>query len=50
MPELIGLADRVLVMADGRITGELGSDEANEQSILDLSMPHAQAAPPEARP
>ena len=50
MPELIGLADRVLVMAEGRITGELGSDETNEQSILALSMPHAQAASFEAHP
>ena len=33
MPELIGLADRVLVMAEGRITGELGAN-ADEQSIL----------------
>ncbi|TIS56669.1 MAG: sugar ABC transporter ATP-binding protein [Mesorhizobium sp.] len=40
MPELIGLADRVLVMAEGRITGELGAD-ADEQSILALSMPQA---------
>ena len=38
MPELIGLADRVLVMAEGRITGEIGAD-ADEQSILALSMP-----------
>jgi L-arabinose transport system ATP-binding protein len=38
MPELIGLADRILVMAEGRITGELGPD-ADEQSILALSMP-----------
>ena len=42
MPELIGLSDRILVMANGRIVGELGAD-ADEQSILALSMP--QAAP-----
>jgi L-arabinose transport system ATP-binding protein len=48
MPELIGLADRVLVMAEGRITGELGAD-ADEQSILALSMPRAVPAPNEAR-
>jgi L-arabinose transport system ATP-binding protein len=42
MPELIGLADRILVMAEGRITGELGPD-ADEQSILALSMPQAAA-------
>ena len=43
MPELIGLADRMLVMAEGRITGELGAD-ADEQSILALSMPQAAQA------
>jgi L-arabinose transport system ATP-binding protein len=48
MPELIGLADRVLVMAEGRVTGELGAD-ADEQSILALSMPQAAHAEREAR-
>jgi L-arabinose transport system ATP-binding protein len=50
MPELIGLADRVLVMAEGRITGELAGDAANEQSILALSMPKAGAAQTGAHP
>lgn len=49
MPELIGLADRVLVMAEGRITGELGPDELDEQSILALSMPAAAPMHGEAR-
>lgn len=48
MPELIGLADRVLVMAEGRITGELGADETNEQAILSLSMPRTASAQGEA--
>ncbi|MDW6024242.1 sugar ABC transporter ATP-binding protein [Mesorhizobium sp. BAC0120] len=48
MPELIGLADRVLVMAEGRITGELGAD-ADEQSILALSMPQSARAQREVR-
>ena len=38
MPELIGLADRVLVMADGRLTGELAAEQLNEEAILALSM------------
>lgn len=38
MPEIIGLSDRVYVMQNGRITGELSSSEANEQAILELAM------------
>ncbi|QKW08844.1 sugar ABC transporter ATP-binding protein [Streptomyces sp. NA04227] len=38
LPELLGLADRVLVMQGGRITGELGHREATEESILALAM------------
>jgi L-arabinose transport system ATP-binding protein len=38
MPELLGLADRVLVMAGGRIVAELGRDEASEERILSLAM------------
>jgi len=38
MPELIGLADRVLVMAEGRLTGELAAEQLNEEAILALSM------------
>jgi len=49
MPELIGLADRVLVMAEGRITGELPAEQLNEQAILALSMPGTPSAPAKAR-
>lgn len=38
MPEIIGLSDRVYVMQNGRITGELSSEEANEEAILELAM------------
>jgi L-arabinose transport system ATP-binding protein len=41
MPELIGLADRVLVMADGRITAELAGNDMSEEEILKHAMPHA---------
>lgn len=34
MPELLGMADRILVMCDGRITGELDAAEANQAEIL----------------
>ncbi|WP_244574446.1 sugar ABC transporter ATP-binding protein [Cohaesibacter sp. ES.047] len=41
MPELIGLADRVLVMAEGRITAELTGEAVNEEEILRHAMPSA---------
>lgn len=37
LPELIGISDRVLVMAEGRITGELSYDEINQEKILELA-------------
>lgn len=41
MPELIGLSDRVLVMAGGRLTAELAADEMTEDRILRAAMPQA---------
>jgi L-arabinose transport system ATP-binding protein len=38
LPELIGLSDRILVMAAGRIVGEVPRAEATEQSLLNLAM------------
>lgn len=38
MPELIGLADRVMVMRDGRIAGALDPNEITEDAIVRLSM------------
>lgn len=38
MPEILGLADRIYVMQNGRITGELTGDEATEEAILELAM------------
>lgn len=37
MPEIIGVADRVIVMREGRISGELTSSEITEQSIIQLA-------------
>jgi L-arabinose transport system ATP-binding protein len=38
MPELLGLADRLLVMAAGQIVAELARAEATEERILELAM------------
>lgn len=37
MPEIIGVADRVIVMKEGKISGELADSEINEQSIIELA-------------
>jgi ABC-type sugar transport system ATPase subunit len=34
LPEIIGMSDRILVMRDGRIAGELGPAEASEERLL----------------
>lgn len=38
MPEILGMADRILVMCNGHKTGELNRDEATQEVILGLSM------------
>ena len=35
MPEIIGFADRIIVMCDGRITGEFSTGEATQNKILE---------------
>ena len=37
MPEVLGIADRIIVMCDGRITGELRASEATQDEILTLA-------------
>ena len=34
MPEILGLADRIIVLSAGRLAGDFLPDEANEQSLL----------------
>jgi len=38
LPEVLGLADRIIVMQGGRITGELSHADATEERILALAM------------
>jgi ribose transport system ATP-binding protein len=40
LPEILGLADRIIVMHEGRITGELPASEATEESIIALASGH----------
>lgn len=37
MEELLGVSDRVIVMHEGRIAGELNRDELNERSVMTLA-------------
>lgn len=44
MLEILGLSDRVLVMREGEIAGELHGDEADEESVLRLAIPEVAPA------
>jgi len=37
MPELLGVSDRILVMCEGRLSGILDKDEANQEKIMELA-------------
>lgn len=37
LPELLGMSDRIIVMAEGRITAELSAAEATQEKIMHLS-------------
>jgi ribose transport system ATP-binding protein len=41
LPELIGMSDRVLVMHEGRITGELQRSELSEEAVMLYATGHA---------
>ena len=43
MPELIGMADRIMVMAGGEVTGMLEGEAIDEREILKLAMPRERA-------
>jgi rhamnose transport system ATP-binding protein len=34
LPEVLGMADRILVLREGRLTGTFGRDDADEASIM----------------
>ncbi|MFD4542354.1 sugar ABC transporter ATP-binding protein [Streptomyces bauhiniae] len=38
LPEVLGMSDRVLVMAQGRIAGELAADEATQDTVMALAV------------
>ena len=44
MPEILGMCDRIVVMCEGRVTGELSREEATQEKILALAMAKQTAA------
>jgi putative multiple sugar transport system ATP-binding protein len=34
MPELLGICDRIYVMSEGRIVGEMAGSEASQEKIM----------------
>ncbi|MCR5791775.1 MAG: sugar ABC transporter ATP-binding protein [Lachnospiraceae bacterium] len=38
MPEILGMSDRIIVMCNGKMTGELLCHEASQEGILELAM------------
>lgn len=37
LPEVLGIADRIIVMCDGRVTGELMAKEATQEKVMKLA-------------
>ncbi len=46
LPEILGLSDRIYVMQNGRITGELSGASATEEAVLGLAMADQLSAVP----
>jgi putative multiple sugar transport system ATP-binding protein len=40
LPEVLGMSDRVYVVASGRITGELPIAEASQEKIMQMATTH----------
>ena len=38
LPEILAMSDRILVMREGKITGEVNREEANQELILQLAL------------
>ncbi|MEO1222728.1 MAG: sugar ABC transporter ATP-binding protein [Pseudomonadota bacterium] len=43
LPELLTLADRILVMSEGRLTGEFSRAEADQEKIMQAAVPRSAA-------
>jgi ribose transport system ATP-binding protein len=41
LPEILAIADRILVLTEGRLTAEFSRDQATEESVLKAALPTA---------
>ncbi|MCW2242359.1 sugar ABC transporter ATP-binding protein [Azospirillum canadense] len=41
LPEVISISDRIVVMCEGRISGELDAATATETAVIELAVPHS---------
>jgi ABC-type sugar transport system ATPase subunit len=44
LPEVLALADRILVLRDGRLQGELSGGEADEERVMQLAASRREAS------
>jgi L-arabinose transport system ATP-binding protein len=44
LPEVLGVCDRILVMRDGRLVGDVPRSEANQENIIRLALPPSSGA------
>jgi len=44
LPEVLRMSHRVLIMCEGRITGELSAAEATQEKIMQLATQHSAVA------
>jgi len=49
LPEILGMSDRILVMREGSMTGELLREEATQEKILRYAMVEAAKGNPKER-
>jgi ABC-type sugar transport system ATPase subunit len=38
MPEVLGMSDRIIVMHEGRIKGELSRQKASQEKVMSLAI------------
>ena len=38
MPELLGVSDRIVVMKEGRLVGELAGDEIQQENVMQYAI------------
>ncbi|NMR19217.1 sugar ABC transporter ATP-binding protein [Cellulomonas fimi] len=44
LPEILGMADRIIVMSDGRVSGEMSFESASQESIMALAVKEVESS------